>query len=30
MTKLLTHPAGPPAAEVRPSSGGMRRGTSKL
>jgi hypothetical protein len=29
MTKLLTHPAGPPAAEVRPSSGGIGRSTSK-
>jgi hypothetical protein len=23
MTKLIAHPAGPPAAEVRPSSGGI-------
>jgi uncharacterized membrane protein len=26
---LRTHPAGPPAAAVRPSSGGIGRGTSK-
>lgn len=30
MTKLIAHPAGPPAAEVRPSSGGIGRSTSKV
>jgi hypothetical protein len=29
MTRLLSHPAGPPAAEVRPSYGGVGRSTSR-
>jgi hypothetical protein len=29
MSMLLTRPAGPPAAEVRPTSAGIGRSTSK-